>query len=303
MTGLKIISAIAAVIASPAIVFLGNTLNFRSLRLRALLGNPLIEFNPIGAPFLPKASFVSDLEKTIMTSGGVKIVWAPQGAGKTTTVRKVLIKMKELKKIRGCIVITPPDSNAMPSIWFRNALHDSFGELLRTSEKLSQILPKSDGRPFVFVFDQVDSVPYGEDMKRFIMSVAEDSYLTRRYVVLILTADAVNAKTMWEWNGHEKIVLMSDIRRQSPMNYRWDQEDIEKWIVKYAELNDQSGLEEGASFRNYLKAAAITAGTPGFLIENVISHVSDVSEFVDDAMNERAMYKNEQWKFGGNKLK
>ena len=82
---------------------------------------------------------------------------------------------------------------------------------------------KSDGRPFVFVFDQVDSVPYGEDMKRFIMSVAEESYLTRRYVVLILTADAVNAKTMWEWNGHEKIVLMSDIRRQSPMNYRWDQ--------------------------------------------------------------------------------
>jgi hypothetical protein len=82
---------------------------------------------------------------------------------------------------------------------------------------------KSDGRPFVFVFDQVDSVPYGEDMKRFIMSVAEDSYLTRRYVVLILTADAVNAKTMWEWNGHEEIVLMSDIHRQSPMNYRWDQ--------------------------------------------------------------------------------
>jgi hypothetical protein len=61
-------------------------------------------------------------------------------------------------------------------------------------------------------------------------------------------------------------------------------------------------LEEGASFRNYLKAAAITAGTPGFLIENVISHVSDVSEF-DNAMNERTMYKNEQWKFGGNKLK
>jgi hypothetical protein len=69
---------------------LGNTLNFRSLRLRALLGNPLIEFNPIGAPFLPKASFVSDLEKTIMTSGGVKIVWAPQGAGKTTTVHRSL---------------------------------------------------------------------------------------------------------------------------------------------------------------------------------------------------------------------
>ena len=303
MIGLKIFSAIAAVIASPAIIFLGNTVNFRSLRLRALLGNPLIEFNPIGAPFLPKASFVSDIEKTIMTSGGVKIVWAPQGAGKTTTVRKVLIKMKELKKIRGCLVITPPDSNAMPSVWFRSALHDSFGELLQTNEKLSQILPKSDGRPFVFVFDQVDGVPYDEDMKRFIMSIADDSSLTRSYVVLILTANAVNAKTMWEWNGHEKIVLMSDIRYQSPMNYRWDEDDIEKWIVKYAESNEQRGLEEGASFRNYFKTAAITAGTPGFLIENVTSQVSDDRVFVDDAMGERAAYKNEQWKFGANKLK
>ena len=82
----------------------------------------------------------------------------------------------------------------MPSVWFRSALHDSFGELLRTSEKLSHILPKSDGRPFVIVFDQVDDLPYGEDMKRFMMSVAEDSYLTRSYVVLILTANAVNAK-------------------------------------------------------------------------------------------------------------
>jgi hypothetical protein len=74
----------------------------------------------------------------------------------------------------------------------------------------------------------VYGVPYGDNMKRFIMSVAEDSYLSRSYVVLILTANAVNAKTMWEWNGHEKIVLMSDIRCQSPMNYRWDQDDVEK---------------------------------------------------------------------------
>jgi hypothetical protein len=148
----------------------------------------------------------------------------------------------------------------------------------------------------------VYGVPYGDNMKRFIMSVAEDSYLTRSYVILILTANAVNAKTMWEWNGHEKIVLMSDIRCQSPMNC-WDQDDVEKWIVKYAESNEQRGLEERASFRNYLKTAAISAGTPGFLIENVTSQVYDDSVFVDDAMDERAAYKNEQWKFGENRLK
>jgi hypothetical protein len=144
-------------------------------------------------------------------------VWSPQGAGKSTIVRKAWIKMRELKRIRGSIVITPPDSNAMPSVWFRSALHDSFGELLRTREKLSQILPKSDGRPFVFVFDQVDGVPYGKDMRRFVMSVAEYRPLTRSYVVLILTANALDARTMWEWNGHEKIVNEFSISHKLPM--------------------------------------------------------------------------------------
>ena len=97
-------------------------------------------------------------------------------------------------------------------------------------------------------------------MRRFVKSVAEDSSLTRSYVVLILTADALN-------------------------NYRWDDEDDEKWT----------------SFRNFLKAAAITAGTPGFLIE--IVEGSDVGLSWNDAIKNRAMDKNEQWKFGANDLK
>ena len=144
MVALKSFSAIAAAIASPGLLLLVNTADFRSIRLRVLLGKPVAEFNPIGAPFVPKASFVSDIENSIITSGGVKIIWAPSGAGKTTTVRKVLIKMKEMGQIRGSIVVIPPDLNSMPSVWFRSALHDTFGELLRPSERLSQILPKSD---------------------------------------------------------------------------------------------------------------------------------------------------------------
>lgn len=125
------------------------------------------------------------------------------------------------------------------------------------------------------------------------MSVAEDSSLTRPYVILILTADALNARTMWEWNGHEKIVLMSF---KSPMNYRRDEEDVEMWIVKYVEISKQYGLNGRTSFRNFLKAAAITAGTPGFLIE--IVEGGDVGLSWNDAMRKRAMEKNEQLNSG-----
>lgn len=301
MVALRIFSAIAAAIASPGLILLGNTASFRSIRLRVLLGKPIAEFNPIGAPFIPKASFVSDIESSIMTSHGVKVLWAPPGAGKSTTVRKVLIKMKEMGQIRGSIVVIPPDLNSMPSVWFRSALHDAFGELLRPGERLSQILPKSDGRPYVFVFDQVDSVPYGVDMRRFIAHLAEDSELTRSYVVLVLTNDSSNAKTMWEWNGHEKIVLMSDLRFKSPLEYRWNEEDVEKWLVKYIESNEQSALQEGSILRNILKVGAITAGTPGFLIETVKS--LDAGPYDVDVIKNRASYISEQWKFGANELR
>jgi hypothetical protein len=42
-------------------------------------------------------------------------------------------------------------------------------------EKLSQVLPKSDGRPFVFVIDQIDNASFGEDMRVFLKTLAEDS--------------------------------------------------------------------------------------------------------------------------------
>ena len=175
----------------------------------------------------------------------------------------------------------------MPSVCFRNALRDSFGNLLLASERLSQILPKSDGRSYVFVLDSIDSVSLGEDMRRFLKTIAEDSHLTRSYVVLVFTSDASNARTMWEWNGHEQIVMMNDLNRESPLDYRWDAEDIKEWLVKYAESNDESLLKE----------ADISAGTPGFLVENVQSTRDRYNVW-----SRRALFKNEQWINGGKEL-
>lgn len=149
----------------------------------------------------------------------------------------------------------------------------------------------------MFVLDSIDIVSLGEDMRRFLKTLAEDSHLTRSYVVLVLTSDASNARTMWEWNGHDKIVMMNDLNRESPLDCRWDAEDIEEWLVKYAESNNDSRLRDVTAYQNLLKEAAITAGTPGFLVENVQSTRDRYNIW-----SRRALFKNEQWINGGKEL-
>lgn len=73
MTAIRLFTAIAAVVVSPIILFLGNTAQIRSARLKVFLGTPIAEFNPTGAPFIPKVKFMSDMEKSVMSSGGIKV--------------------------------------------------------------------------------------------------------------------------------------------------------------------------------------------------------------------------------------
>jgi hypothetical protein len=299
MAVLKIFSAIAALAASPGIFFMFNTAHFRASRLKVLLGNPIQEFNLKNAPYVLKESFRSNLHNSIASSHGVKILWSPPGAGKSTTVRRILIDMKKINKIRGAIIVSPPDSlDSSPSTWFRNALRDAFGNLLHPNEKLSKLLPQSDSPPYVFVLDQIDNVLLGEDMRVFIKTLAEDSSFTKSYVVLVLTADASNARTMWDWNGREKIVLMNDLNGESPMIYRWDPDDIEEWLRKHVVLNKDSPLQEGTALRKLVKEAATIAGTPGFLRESV----QLVETIKYDGLKRRALFKSEQWEVGANEL-
>ena len=110
MAVLKIFSVIAALAASPGIFFMFNTAHFRASRLKVLLGNPIQEFNLKNAPYVLKESFRSNLHNSIASSYGVKILWSPPGAGKSTTVRRILIDMKKINKIRGAMIVSPPYS-------------------------------------------------------------------------------------------------------------------------------------------------------------------------------------------------
>ena len=296
MVTLKILNAFGAAIVCPVIWLVWSSSPIRTERLKHLLQRPVSKLtnDPL---FVQETSLGLDIERSIATKfDGVKVIWAPQGAGKTTTVRQVIRGLQASDKIRGAIILSPPtDHYEVPSKWFRSALQDMTGNLLNGTEKLSQILPKIDGRPYVFVLDQIDQAPMDNDMRVFMTTLAEDSCLTKAYAVLAVCSDASVAKTTWDWNGREKIVLLSESLGRSAVEYRWDENAIEQWLIQFQAANPSSPLQKNTHLRDRLKEAAITAGTPGFLTEIAPSVSPRTSQ---EEWTNRAHGTNELWKIG-----
>ena len=274
----------------------------RAYRLKRLLRQPLPELDLVSAPFIPKKPLYDDLCNEIVSiTAGVKILWGIQGSGKSTTVRKVVNELLQSGKIAGAIVMTPPDdvqrSKIAPAQWFRDRLADSLGRILRNEEKLSDLIPSSHSinnfvrKPYVIVFDQMENEVCDEILRVFIKTMAEDSAMVKSYVVVLITSDASKAKTTSLWNGKQKIVMLAGC---DLMKYRWNADEVDDWIGKYAAENSKvEGLVEGSDSRVTFRNSAVTAGTPGFLIHNV-EKLAPPSEELERS----SVYYSKLWKAG-----
>jgi hypothetical protein len=244
-------------------------------------------------PFVMKEELAEDLTKAMtVVRGGVNILWAPQGAGKTTTVQKVCEKLKKEGKILGAVIMQPPDGNAdPPHKWFRMCLSDAFGALLLENEKLSDLMPYSKGHPpVVFVFDQMDNVKTTDELKCFIKTLAEDSTLVKSYVVIVILHDADIAHSMREWNGRQKIVILSD---HDVFRYKWNENDISEWLKNYSRT---IFLEDDDFQRTQFITYASKAGTPGFLY-NYAEKAENFSKYEND-IAQSAKYYDTLWSSG-----
>ena len=274
----------------------------RAYRLKRLLRQPLPEVDLDSAPFIPKKPLYDDLCKEIVSiTAGVKILWGIQGSGKSTTVRKAVNELLQLGKIAGAIMMTPPDdvqrSKISPAQWFRERLADSLGPILRNEEKLSDLLPSSrpidnfTRKPYVIIFDQMENEVCDEVLRVFIKTMAEDSAIVKSYVVVLITSDASKARTTVLWNSKQKIVMLAGCES---MQYRWNANEIDDWIDKYAAKNSNvEGLEVGSDSRNTFRNSAITAGTPGFLIGYVEKLAPPSQELIRSAK-----YYSKLWRAG-----
>eukprot|EP01036_Dinobryon_divergens_P025789 gene25789-34372_t len=205
-----------------------------------------------------------------------------------------------------------------PETWFSSRLTDRFGEILAPHEKLSSLLPRFSGvfKPYVIVIDQAEKEGFDKYIKEWVVNMAVESTKTKAFVVLLVTADAIQAHAMQNWNGRQKITLVG--ADHGNFGYRWSEKEVDAWLDDaYLKKNNSRNsntnnsrddqfscekTEEVLSAFQVLRQAALTAGTPGFLSYNAeILCNKPTNSFLAD-MSPQALFFGKQWNDGAKLL-
>ena len=266
------------------------------------LRNEIPQFKlPVDFKYIEQANLAADIKNCLTSrSGGVKVIWAPCGSGKSTTARSVLDAAFKRGEISGVIVLTPPKGEFIdPDEWFRANLALFGIETLRPEDQLSDMLDSPMERPFVFVFDQCDNFEFNSATKRLIKTLAEDSVLCKKYVVIALCSSAHKARVMWNWNGRYKITLCSPGLQDA---YKWSKREIVEWVGNYLNLHPDSCLADEAIRSKFIKAAE-EAGCPEFLVINADPLMQASVKSPEAIWDESAKFYKNSWAVGKQELR
>lgn len=227
-------------------------------------------------------------------SGGVKILWAPPGTGKSTSVYHVINAELETGNISGVLMLTPPRMSVEPDEWFRYQFRYLGIETLTQNEHLSTLIEVPSNKPFVIVIDQCDNLDFNDKLRKFIKVLAEDSHGSKKYVVLAICTNAAKAATMKEWNGGIKIKLLNHKYNA----YKWSVSQIEKWIEQNLKDHKTINPINNIAHYNKFKKAAIVAGTGDFLITNTCPTENQSLSEIENSWNAKSNYVGQIWGSG-----
>ena len=220
-----------------------------------------------GQEYVENTILERDVRNCIHDSCGVKIIWAPAGSGKTTTVQHVLNVELKGGKISGVLTLNPPVKHAVIGEWFLNELRFLGLETLTKYDQLSSLLDTTQQKPYVIVIDHFDNFDFDQKLRTFIKVTAEDSDLHKNYVVIVICNDAAKVSTMKKWNGGVKIRLIND----ELIAYKWSVDQIEKWIEHNLKNHPTIDVKKNKVHFDKFMETAVVAGTPDFLITNSFS--------------------------------
>lgn len=215
--------------------------------------------------YIPNEPLIAAIEQAIKNPlRGARVLFAPYNSGKTTAVHNVVANFQKNKTIAGAL-ITSDWTTVTESlgIWIRES---KFG-LQSTNAihgPLSDAISATQDSPLVIVFDQFDDIMLTRPLeaKVLITNLAQDSYLKRNYVLLVVVRSMSFFKTILTWNGGQKIrPCFLDI-----LEFKWKREDLEKLMGSF-----KSDSQWTTEQRTDILDAAVKAGTPGFLLETLTS--------------------------------
>jgi hypothetical protein len=152
--------------------------------------------------------------RTIVNKDGVFVLWGLTGSGKTTTLLQVA---SDLQKNGTMIIYTKPAPGA-DFQWFTDAI------FLPTTRALVKLR-----RRVFIIIDQFDDVIADEDTRAFVVSLAVQSFASKKFCVLITVSNSSMAQTLLSWHGGKKIKLLSD-----PRKYKWSEEQMRALVNESA---------------------------------------------------------------------
>ena len=260
-------------------------------RFRCLYNKPANLLRP-NTKLVVNELLEEDLRKAFTAKGcGARVLWTPEGAGKTTYVCHILRSLQNEGKIRGSIVLTAEQTDMSPSAWLQSMVSDNLpGNLLRDGCTISTLLnedpvysyesPYSPITPVVIVIDQIENIRRSDEMNKLIKSLAEDASLRKTYNILIITNNAAYARGLIELNARTKIRSIGDARR-----YKWNETHINNWLN-----NNKEGIS--VEKKQLLLTTGPIAGTPAFLLDNIND------ETLPNMMQVYAHYSKSLWDAG-----
>lgn len=244
---------------------------YAATQVRARLKQPV-------EPFIltPRDSYVPNakLEHCIYKSatrgfgGGIDVLVAPAGVGKTYATEQVLNKLQTNSEIDGCCIVPMNELNgSAPRVRVLKELGVPEEYISKSPDThFSEIIPENLSRT-VIVMDQFDHLESYDLLRSFVTSVAEDSTRTKKYRVLLLVTNVNFAKTILGYNSMEKIRPASGAF--NPAEFKWDVDMCMELHSKLA--NEKMPLE----MENVRRLSSL-AGTPGFVID--LNHCEDLDD-------------------------
>jgi len=202
--------------------------------------------------------------------GGLRILYGPQGSGKSTHIREYISEL--ISEGGHGIVLT--GTSSMEDL--RRELH------VPIHGELSDYVPKGT----LIVIDQVENIKIDNDTDRFFRSLATESRNRNMFRAVVCVSEPDTSLRLLELNGKEKIkdLCSSDV-------LKWGELEIDEFI-------DQRFPHMASVEKKFLRGLAIHASLPGFLVSVADEHgVTTIpgDERRKKELTKRALGYNEAW--------
>jgi hypothetical protein len=226
--------------------------------------------------------FENEIERSILGSlRGVRVLCQPSGFGKTTSLFRVIDKMKSQQSIS--------------SVIYNSGFHNNYESLYQSIFpflpwpmpgylSFSDYMKNDYSQPIVIILDHFDYARSHDDAKLLLLLLAHDSVLTKKYVVLVIVNDPAFAHEILNLNSGEKFYNIQ------LSHYQWTDDNLLQLLhyqLKYTypvQFNNTENIEKIENMDELIKLIQ-KARTPAFVKTAVNFYIDPFTKSFKDNNN------------------